>query len=512
MMVPNATMAMTAGAAVASAASFVPTANIVATATEVKTDDNRSRSNGKSKSQKFASASTGSTGREDLDFGDNDFDIRRKTFNTNTNYLFSVEDWTTQSLHLSTATEKTTESLTPDAIEPNIFQLPLTLSASYRPIPTTIKVWISSFSLLFTAIKFHNQTYTWKSLKFWCTLGFTSLLSIISIQETLFAPSRIDTTDLIQNKWLPSTLSKFSTVTTQIDQSLLQTNKENNYSDDKNARYTNESSISIGPMAVHYLQYDNLDYQQLSPTSDNDNNNNKKQYNFDAIHFNHGFGASSLSWLPTVPSLVSKLGAKIAIAHDAPGFGFTDRPKTYIFGQRQQQQQEQQQQQQQQQRQKHSLAPYSAAGSASLGNALLLNKINYKPKDDEGSNGNGTDDSSDSNDEIYSNNTSSQRVALFGHSMGCASTLRMALSLPKDLKKTVVLVAPALLGSMKNVKVKDSKSSSNVQSRFKRAINNIVKTQPWIIKFRSLLGIFGHALRSLFVDSPMTFFLKRLVA
>ena len=43
------------------------------------------------------------------------------------------------------------------------------------------------------------------------------------------------------------------------------------------------------------------------------------------VHCAHGFGASSLSFLPTAPFLAAKLCARV-VAHDQPGFGLTHRP------------------------------------------------------------------------------------------------------------------------------------------------------------------------------------------
>ena len=60
-------------------------------------------------------------------------------------------------------------------------------------------------------------------------------------------------------------------------------------------------------ISVHSILYE--------ARQDKDNKNNA----IDALYFNHGFGASSLSWLPAIPSLVKKLDAKVGIAHDAPG-------------------------------------------------------------------------------------------------------------------------------------------------------------------------------------------------
>jgi pimeloyl-ACP methyl ester carboxylesterase len=125
--------------------------------------------------------------------------------------------------------------------------------------------------------------------------------------------------------------------------------------------------------------------------------------NFDALYVNHGFGASSLSWLPAIPSLTRQLKAKVCLGHDAVGLGFTERPEK-------------------------DLKWFSTKGSATIGTNLLIKK---------------------------SASTPPKSVALFGHSMGSLTTLKMALQLPKETTKLIVLCAPALglqLSSPKNKK------------------------------------------------------------
>lgn len=105
------------------------------------------------------------------------------------------------------------------------------------------------------------------------------------------------------------------------------------------------------------------------------------------IYVNHGFGASSLSWLPAIPALAQRLNAAHVIGHDAAGFGFTERPDWEDA--------------------------YSIETSAQL--ALALSK-----KCGEGD------------------------LILFGHSMGALTTLALADELPVDLPLEVILVSPAL--------------------------------------------------------------------
>lgn len=156
---------------------------------------------------------------------------------------------------------------------------------------------------------------------------------------------------LVEQYFLPSSLSRYETLSVS---------------------GTDGKDQSLG---LHFLEYAN-------PTNNTSN--------FDAVYVNHGFGASSLSWMPVIPSLTKRLGARMCLGHDAPGFGFTDRPKD--------------------------LGLYMTKGSAKIASKLLLQKTSSTPKS----------------------------VALVGHSLGCLTTLKMALELPKETSKLIVLCAPAL--------------------------------------------------------------------
>ena len=146
-------------------------------------------------------------------------------------------------------------------------------------------------------------------------------------------------------------------------------------------RYEPVTLPGKGSLGVHYLECQQSQQQQDPPTQ------------FQALYFNHGFGASSLSWLPAIPSLMTRLGGRVALAHDAPGFGFTDRPAN--------------------------ITAFTRGTSGEIGSSLLQTALSREE-----------------------NNASS--IALFGHSMGAHATLRMALSLPKETSKFIVLVGPAL--------------------------------------------------------------------
>jgi len=363
--------------------------------------------------------------------------------------------------HPTTATRSTvlddfdSERLIPRTDEPSLFNLPSTLYPEYKSVPSSVKLVIGFLSIVINHKlnrPIHNSVMGLardaKVIKFLLKAVATYALSIILIQDLFYMPSRIDTPTLLRNKWLPSSLSKYSTVSATMPLIL--------------SRHDSEPR-SIGPIGVHFLEY----------------RNKGKNYKFDAIHFNHGFGASSLSWLPAIPNIVNRLGGKVGIAHDAPGFGFTDRPS--ITGV------------------KDSLIPYSAAGSASLGNALLTSTIQEEDGDAK-------------DDELT---ISQKRVALFGHSMGCAVTLRMAIALPPDVEKVIILVSPALVGKIPsnfNGTTGELPFGTTLQVDGSLRRNSVMASpQRRLAQIRLWVGIFTAAFRRVLLDPCLAFLLRRLV-
>ena len=357
------------------------------------------------------------------------------------------------------------ERLRPTADEPNLLNIPSSINPEYQPLPFILKLLLGLVSIL-TSTRIHSITRTAMrttiqqgsrkissrfNMKLILTIFSSFFLSTTIVQDLFYAPSRIAASTLSKNQWLPSTLSLYKNVHPE-------PGEENNL------------NVDMKPLGVHYLKYDNT--ANFSDNTDFD-------YKFDAIHFNHGFGASSLSWLPAIPSLVKKLGGKVGIAHDAPGFGFTDRPPASG--------------------RKGGLVPYTSAGCAAIGNALISSHL----RDSSGEN---------EKKELKS-------VCLFGHSMGSATTLKMALSLPKDCKKTIVLVAPALIGDAPNKNKNGGKQvplplGNNAPVGVNEADSNsdeIVMTQDQSTKLKDWLGIPTAALRALTLDQGVHFILKRAV-
>jgi len=342
---------------------------------------------------------------------------------------------------LSTPSQQSIEELQPRKDEPNLYNIPSFAYPEYRPLSTILKVLLGSLSIV--ASSKLNVVKKTSILKVIVIATSTFILSSTFVQDMFYAPSRITTRTLSRNQWLPSPLSKYSIISTSVPSELHQ----------------EATTLLMDSIGVHFLEYENSDI--LTPV----------EYKFDAIHFNHGFGASSLSWLPVIPSLVKKIGGKIGIAHDAPGFGFTDRPSASG--------------------KKAGLVPFSSAGNAALGNSLLNERLKTIEE------------------------SHVKKVALFGHSMGCASTLKMALTLPTDVEKTIVLVAPALVGNLRNGNRDVSPTAVNVDApmakatEVKESIKEITLSQP--AKIRNFVRVSTAALRRVILDPILIYMLKRVV-
>jgi pimeloyl-ACP methyl ester carboxylesterase len=253
--------------------------------------------------------------------------------------------------------------------EPNLFFLPEDVKPYYRPLPVVarIAVWIfaatvSSLSTwkrrltwLTPIVAIRNGNWSWKKL-LWFTIKttFIAIGSNAVLQDIALPPSRLSSQMLTTKYFLPSKLSRYEPL--------------------------NLPDASSDPLGVHWLEY-----QQPSSAD--------KNFTFQSIFVNHGFGASSLSWLPALPVLVRRLNAKVGLGHDAVGFGFTDRPSGNLA--------------------------YTSAASSHIGCELLTKHLS-------------------------GSTPSSSPVLLFGHSMGALTTLRMALQMSSNVPKRIVLVAPAL--------------------------------------------------------------------
>lgn len=280
----------------------------------------------------------------------------------------------------------------PHPEDPYLHQIPSALLAIYKPLPLLLRAFIGFFTTCFVSSRsllvktmmeivhtssflgfvglpfrvlrwvIHNYSWARKELLLEFFKMFIHSVAIYTMATVLlqdflprYHPSRVTTAELISRfKTLPSRLSNYEFVS-----------PESTY-------------------RVHYLKFEKDDIAQK---------------NFiDLIHVNHGFGASSLSWLPVIPYLANAFNSTV-VGHDAPGFGFTDRLKGDV-------------------------SFYSVANSAAIGCSLVKNHIG---------------------DAI--NVGSSNTVVLMGHSMGSLTTLRMALRLSAvypSMLLHLILVAPAV--------------------------------------------------------------------
>jgi pimeloyl-ACP methyl ester carboxylesterase len=271
--------------------------------------------------------------------------------------------------------------------EPNLYHIPRSLRASYGHFPWYIQLGIGlvSFMLLnsssstmsgdFSSVLATMATVPSSVRELLFLFLKTAILgfSINFVMQGIFLPpDRVSTDKLRENYFLPSPLSQFDHISL--------------------ARQGEEDDDEL-PLGVHFVEYKHFEEVNEDEPAQCDG------FGLNAVYMNHGFGASSLSWIPTIPKLAAALQVPIVLGHDAPGFGFTDRRKGI----------------------------YTTATSAKIGTALLERHGLHDRRED------------DDTDDIVP-----QTVLLLGHSMGCRTTLRMALAQPLTRTVHLVLVAPAL--------------------------------------------------------------------
>jgi len=346
------------------------------------------------------------------------------------------------------------ESLIPRVDDINVYNFPVSLKPTYQNIPLRNQSLIIIMSFIISVFSMIIKNGSWNSFsllgykvfflwKNWRrllppTIVFSLLLTLF-FQETFYSPSRIDADTIARRNWLPSSLSRFENINIRLP------------SDTEPTKTCHQVKNQIQSVQLHYLSYplinDTAHVQQETSQT--------KQRSFDILHLNHGFGASSLSWLPSLPKLAEKLQSRIAIAHDAPGFGFTQLPSVtrYIPSN------------------SSSLIPYSAVGNAILGMSLIKHFSTEAPKS----------------------------IALFGHSMGCVATLLMAKMLSQEsttTNVTVVLVAPAFVDPIPILEKLDSKGFSSF---------------TWTKKINKLIGRIGAYLSYYLLEPSFQYILRRTV-
>lgn len=293
--------------------------------------------------------------------------------NTDTSLHMSdrAEDFVSeQQKQLVSVTTSATSVPVPRIDEPNLFNFPDGVYPTYRQLPAWSKLAIavaatalgllsSSPGSLMNSVRnlgwwlpiksmLHGIAMEWKkAVRVLGKAVIIYFLTTFSVQEAFFRPTRVSIEKLTSEYFLPSKLSM----------------------------YQKAKAVS-GVLGTHFIEARG---QKTGVNS-----------TLPVLYLNHGFGASSLSWLPALIPLVEELGCSHGIGHDAPGFGFTERGSAYV--------------------------DFSSNASAQLGISLMRQRMSLSPL---------------------------RPVILMGHSMGAITTLHMALTL-RDQPKHIILVAPAL--------------------------------------------------------------------
>jgi len=208
---------------------------------------------------------------------------------------------------------------------------------------------------------------------------------------------------IFRRYFLPSSLSKYDSIT--LPSSSLQ---------QSSASASDEDTVDAVSLGVHFLKFQNAIHAPA----------------LDALYVNHGFGASSLSWLPALPKLTRRIRSRVGLGHDAVGFGFTERPDQDEL--------------------------FRTGSSASIGMALLDKHagvtgggspfVGDRNESEVAGGGDYDRNMGESFVMVPSNDEKpKQSVALIGHSLGSWATLDMALRMPEGTRQLVILVAPAVV-------------------------------------------------------------------
>ena len=335
----------------------------------------------------------------------------------------AAQDSLGDALPNAATTEKELPVPIPD--EPHLFAVPKTVFLTYRPVPNYVRaaVWLASTILSYlttwsTKLHLHHHlplrsAWSWllhpllavaqgklysshvgsrSVLKFLIQTCAWALVSTTLLQEIYYAPSRLTIDTLLKQYWLPSPLSRYQSV---LLKTIVSPTVEGEEED--------ENSSSLSSLGVHHLVLRNAPSKTESASF-------ASGCNITAVYVNHGFGTSSLSWLPAFAPLARRLGAPVVMGHDAVGFGFTERPTKTAS----------------------SLLAYTSQASARIGNQLLREQFQ-------------------SSLASITNVTRSSAplpptLLLMGHSMGAITTLHMALDWQDEtVAKRIVLVSPAFL-------------------------------------------------------------------
>lgn len=416
-----------------------------------------------------------------------------------------AEEWKKKT---ETATAISSPFPQPRPDEPNLYAIPSTLYPEYRPLPKPLTVVVLLLSTWLAAV----TTWDLRGWWVWCLRPYLILpygpwkkqlfqfliksilmasVSYLLLQEKLRPPSRITTSKLLEQYYLPSRISRYERLEVPV------------------ISQTRDNPSSSSPLGVHFLQY------PAAPNAVAQWDLHRSQppafFRWDALYVNHGFGASSLSWLPVLPRLVDRLQVRVGLGHDAMGFGFTDRPRT-------------------------SIQQYTSVASARTGLAVLQSRLypgvvrhdtnvtttqhapNIAARFEERS-------SSSSSSSSKKNGTA---VLLMGHSMGAITTLHMALGMKSHIQQRIVLVAPALglgRGSRINTAtttktngnvIGNSSSASTTPADDNNNTNNnsarrIERSDDVDYGTRTLRRMLSHVPQKVLLELPARYLLRRLV-
>lgn len=458
------------------------------------------------------------------------------------------------------------------ADEPNLYDIPSTLHATYRPIPIFLKFLIGIGSLaivgrsklyqIVTSPQFRwtiasayttiinaigslpsaLRSFSWNNAKnlifYLFRTSIIAILSTLGIQEVFFRPSRVSTQYLMEHDLLPSKLSRYQMVTPL---SLRKLKKQGDDSSGEvsmsSSSWEDDENTAPRPIGVHFIQYSGTQSTQEQPdrqlkhqvqeqepkqidslkgaTETPAQHQRGQQFNLHAIYLHHGFGASSLSWLPVLPPLVKRLRARMGIAHDAVGFGFTDRPdeERIVCGNVDCGIRDDNGSRAGGSFESTAGDQYSVETNVGIGLVLLNDSVDSMESSAYSTCEFGEENSAKPTEEneTASAGESARSIAIFGHSMGAKAALIMAKTLSEQnslLKpKFVVLVAPALEGvSLAALKRGSGSFSSTIDSRSRKSglYGVMGRATVW---FRSFVSVW----KKIFVDLPFQYGLRRLV-
>jgi len=328
---------------------------------------------------------------------------------------------------------------TPVPGEPNLYYIPSECSPIYRPVPLALQasVWLASAAIgaLTWFYRAGSQSQLllfsvprWKRIVwFFVQTVMMAGLSTVVLLDIFWGPSRGTIQTLLKSYWLPSRLSKYRQISLRRKQetppSWQPRQLISGYQNDVNTRNTGDETDDTATLGVHFLE-SVINDDNDTGTMTRKSAENSPLGSFRALYVNHGFGASSLSWLPAIKPLQAALNIPVALGHDAPGFGFTERPMRRI-------------------------SLFTSAASAAVGLELLIPHLReYKNASSTGA------------------SFTMAPVLLMGHSMGAMTTLRMALGLGGDVSKHIVLVSPAL-----GVRRQRKFATTARSSKFKRGVS-----------------------------------------